>query len=200
MPHFKIESSLKGLVAGVDEVGRGPLAGPVLACALVFPTPPKQALASAIRDSKKLTEKARESLFAEIKVSGAVFALAAASVPEIARLNILWAAMLAMQRAVARLRLRPDHVLVDGHIAPAFHCPARCVIGGDDISLSIAAASIVAKVVRDRGMARLDRRWPGYGWATNAGYSTRFHLEALAAKGPTPHHRMSFAPLLKPLD
>jgi len=196
MPHLDIESSLQGLVAGVDEVGRGPLAGPVVAAALIFPTPPSAKLAALIDDSKKLSEKNRDAVFAALLATDAVIAVGAASVAEIARLNILWASMLAMQRALARLRLRPDWALIDGNRPPKTSCRVQCVVGGDGISLSIAAASIIAKVVRDRGMARLDRRWPGYGWASNAGYSTKLHLDALAGLGPTPHHRMGFAPLL----
>ena len=195
MPHLEIESSLDGLVAGVDEVGRGPLAGPVVAAALIFVTPPCAALAARIDDSKKLTEKCRDAVFAALFETDAVFAVGAASVAEIDRLNILGASLLAMQRALSRLKLCPDWVLVDGNRPPKIPHRVRCVVGGDGISLSIAAASIVAKVVRDRGMTRLDRRWPGYGWASNAGYGTRIHLDALAGLGPTPHHRMGFAPL-----
>lgn len=196
MPDYIIESSLPGLVAGVDEVGRGPLAGPVVAAALIFRTPPCPELAERIDDSKKLTGKSRDFVFAALHASDAVIAVAAASVAEIETLNILGASLLAMRRAVARLVLAPDWVLVDGNKAPEFACPSRCVVGGDTISLSIAAASIVAKVVRDRGMVRLDRRWPGYGWASNAGYPTKTHLSALTSLGPTPHHRMGYRPLM----
>jgi ribonuclease HII len=116
-------------------------------------------------------------------------------VPEIGRLNILRATYLAMQRAVARLRPAPDMILVDGNRAPDFDCAVRCVIGGDRVSLSIAAASVVAKVLRDRAMRRLAGRWPDYGWAANCGYPTRAHRAALAAFGATPHHRPGFAPV-----
>jgi len=177
MPNFEIEASLAGLIAGV------------------FRTPPCAELASQIDDSKKLSEKTRNQIFQALLATDAVIAVAAASVMEIARLNILHASLLAMTRAVSRLSMQPDWALIDGNRAPKLACKTHCVIGGDALSLSIAAASIVAKVVRDRGMARLDRRWPGYGWATNAGYSTKFHLSALSDLGPTPHHRMGFAPL-----
>jgi len=195
MPDLSLELSLSGLVAGLDEVGRGPLAGPVVAAAFIFVSPPCPKLAGQIDDSKKLTEKSRDAIFAALCASDAVFAVGAASVAEIARLNILWASLLAMQRAFARLRIRPDWALIDGNRAPKLDCRTHCVVGGDATSLSIAAASIIAKVVRDRGMARLDRRWPGYGWAANAGYGTKLHLAGLDGLGPTPHHRMGFAPL-----
>ena len=196
MPDLALERTLPGLVAGVDEVGRGPLAGPVVAAALIFPTAPCPVLAGRIDDSKKLSEKSRDALFAALYASDAVIAVAAASVAEIERLNILGASLLAMRRAVARLAVRPDWALVDGNRPPKLDCRVHCLVGGDATSLSIAAASIIAKVVRDRGMARLDRRWPGYGWADNAGYPTRSHVAALAELGATPHHRMGFRPLL----
>ncbi len=195
MPNLVLESSLPGLVAGVDEVGRGPLAGPVVAAAVIFPSPPGAMLLARIDDSKKLSAATREALFEALYASDAIIAVAAASVAEIEALNILGASLLAMSRAVARLRLRPDWALIDGNKAPRLDCPARCVVGGDAISLSIAAASIIAKTVRDRGMERLDRRWPGYLWAANAGYPTKAHVAALAQLGPTPHHRMGFGPL-----
>ena len=195
MPDLHLEQSLSGLVAGVDEVGRGPLCGPVVAAAVIFPAPPAADLAARIDDSKKLSEKSRDWLFARLMESDAIVAVAASSVAEIEALNILGASLLAMRRAVERLAMPPDWALIDGNKAPRLACPARCVVGGDAVSLSIAAASVVAKVVRDRGMARLDRRWPGYGWAANAGYPTAAHLAALAQLGPTPHHRMGFRPL-----
>jgi len=195
MPDFAFENSLFGLVAGVDEVGRGPLAGPVVAAALIFRSQPAPALAGRIDDSKKLSAKTRDAIFAALLTSDAIIAVAAASVAEIALLNIHHASLLAMRRAVARLSPPPDWALIDGNKAPKLDCKTHCVVGGDGLSLSIAAASIVAKVVRDRGMTRLDRRWPGYGWASNAGYSTKTHLAAITDLGPTPHHRMGFAPL-----
>ncbi len=145
-------------------------------------------------DSKKLTPAQRDTAYAALRRSTAEIAIAAASVAEIERLNILHAAMLAMSRAVARLPAAPDLALVDGNIAPpGLPCPVQCVVGGDGISLSIAAASIVAKVVRDRLMERLGRRYPGYFWHTNAGYATQAHRDALQALGPTRHHRVGFA-------
>jgi ribonuclease HII len=193
VPHFKLERAAGGRVAGVDEVGRGPLSGPVLAAAVVFPAGVPRKLASMLDDSKKLTADQRLAAFTALRASNAEIAIAAASVAEIERLNILHAAMLAMRRAVARLPAPPDLALVDGNVAPPLDCPVRCVVGGDGISLSIAAASIIAKVVRDRLMERLGLRYPGYSWDTNAGYATLAHRKALQALGPTRHHRASFA-------
>ncbi|HVC58975.1 MAG TPA: ribonuclease HII [Acetobacteraceae bacterium] len=194
MPNFALEKAAGGRVAGVDEVGRGPLAGPVVAAAVVFPAGVPRKLAALLDDSKQLTPHQRLAAFTALRESGrAEIAVAAASVAEIDRLNILRAALLAMCRAVARLPTPPDLALVDGNVPPALACPIRCVIGGDARCLSIAAASIVAKVVRDRAMARLALRWPGYGWETNAGYATEFHRAALLRLGPTRHHRPSFA-------
>jgi ribonuclease HII len=193
VPTFRLEKQAGGRVAGVDEVGRGPLAGPVLAAAVVFPTGVPRRLAALIDDSKKLTPEQRLAAFEAIRASGrAEIAVGAASVAEIARLNILRAALLAMCRAVARLPAAPDLALVDGNQPPALRCPVRCVVGGDALSLSIAAASIVAKVLRDRAMIRLAVRFPGYGWEENVGYSTRAHRAALRALGPTVHHRTDF--------
>ena len=194
MPNYALEKAAGGRVAGVDEVGRGPLAGPVVAAAVVFPTGVPRKLAGLLDDSKKLSAEQRMAAFVALRESGrAEIAVAAASVAEIDRLNILHAAMLAMCRAVARLPALPDLALVDGNVAPALTCPVRCVVGGDARCLSIAAASIVAKVVRDRAMARLAVRWPGYGWETNVGYATEFHRAALVRLGPTRHHRPAFA-------
>jgi ribonuclease HII len=193
MPDFVLERAAGGRVAGVDEVGRGPLAGPVLAAAVVFPRGVPAALAVLIDDSKALDAGRRTAAFAALAASGAAeIGVGAASVAEIARLNILGAALLAMRRAVERLPRQPDLALIDGNRAPALACPVRCVVGGDARSLSIAAASIVAKVLRDRAMARLAVRWPGYGWDANAGYATALHRATLAQRGPTPHHRAGF--------
>lgn len=190
MPDFTLERSSGGRVAGVDEVGRGPLAGPVVAAAVVFTQGVPDALAALIDDSKKLSERQRHIAFDALRAaSGVEIAVAAASTAEIERLNILHASLLAMRRAVLRLPAPPDLALVDGNRAPPLDCPVRCVVGGDAVSLSIAAASIVAKVIRDRGMVRLDARYPGYGWAANAGYPTAAHRAALVRLGPTPHHR-----------
>lgn len=175
-------------VAGIDEVGRGPLAGPVVAAAVVLLRP-----VPGIADSKKLTAARRRELAQRIAESAAV-GLAAASVAEIDRINILQATFLAMRRAVARLQVTPRRLLVDGNRAPVFDVETRCIIDGDALDPSIGAASIVAKVARDRLMARLALRYPAYGWERNAGYGTREHLSAMSLSGLSPHHRRSFAP------
>jgi ribonuclease HII len=149
-------------------------------------------LAGMLDDSKKLTVEQRLAAYVALRASPAEIAVGAASVTEIARLNILHAAMLAMRRAVARLPAAPDLALVDGNYPPKLSCPVRCVVGGDALCLSIAAASIVAKVVRDRAMARLGARFPGYGWHANAGYATALHRDALLRLGATRHHREAF--------
>ena len=193
MPDFSIESAHGGLVAGVDEAGRGPLAGPVVAAAVVFEGGVPDALALLLDDSKQLDPQQRATAYAALHASGAArIAVGAASVAEIGRINILRASLLAMARAVARLPTLPDLAIVDGNMPPTLACPVRCVVGGDGLSLSIAAASIVAKVTRDRAMARLARRCPGYGWDTNAGYATPPHRAALRALGVTRHHRAAF--------
>ena len=164
-----------------------------MAAALVFPDGVPRRLRPLIDDSKKLSAQARAEAAAALFACPAVeIGIGAASVAEIHRLNILHAAMLAMRRAVLRLRVLPDLALIDGNRAPDLPCPARCCIGGDAASLSIAAASIVAKVTRDRAMARLAARYPGYGWQENAGYGTAAHRAALLRHGPTPHHRARF--------
>nr|WP_294513972.1 ribonuclease HII [uncultured Rhodopila sp.] len=192
MPSLDMELAAGGRVAGVDEAGRGPLAGPVVAAAVVLraDTPPE--LAILLDDSKKLTADQRLAAFLALYASSAEIGVGAASVTEILRLNILHASMLAMRRAVSRLRIPPDLALVDGNYPPKLDCAVRCVVGGDALCLSIAAASIVAKVVRDRAMARLGVRFPGYGWHSNAGYATAVHREALQRLGPTRHHREAF--------
>ncbi len=193
MPDYRIESEHSGRVAGVDEVGRGPLAGPVVAAAVIFSAKPPRKLANLLDDSKKLTAEARLRAFLALRASGLVeIGIGAASVTEISRINILQATMLAMHRAVARLGPVPDMVLVDGNRPPPLSCPVRCIVGGDALCLSIAAASIVAKVVRDRAMTRLAARFPVYGWATNAGYGTEPHRAAIALHGPSRHHRPTF--------
>jgi ribonuclease HII len=193
MPDCTLEAQLGGRVAGVDEVGRGPLAGPVVAAAVVFKTRVPQQLAALLDDSKRLTAAQRVTAFVALQSWGmADISLGAASVAEIERINILQASLLAMRRAVARLPTPPDHALVDGNQRPALPCPVTCVVDGDAASLSIAAASIVAKVVRDRGMGRLARRFPAYGWEQNCGYGTAFHRAALMRWGATVHHRAGF--------
>ena len=192
-PDFSREAEHGGRVAGVDEAGRGPLAGPVVAAAVVFAAGVPDWLRPMLDDSKKLTPQARQAAFAALRASGAAeIGVGAASVQEIARLNILHAALLAMRRAVLRLPGLPDLALVDGNRAPALPCPALCCVGGDAASLSIAAASIVAKVVRDRAMRRLSARYPAYGWHENAGYGTAAHRAALLRVGACRHHRAAF--------
>ena len=192
-PHYKLERSNGGRVAGVDEAGRGPLAGPVVACAVVFRDGVPRRLRPLIDDSKALSAPARATAYAALlRCPGAEIGIGAASVAEILTLNILHAAMLAMRRAIHRLPSLPDLALIDGNCAPTLPCPAQCCIGGDATSLSIAAASIVAKVVRDRAMARLATRHPHYGWHENAGYGTRSHRAALLIHGATAHHRAAF--------
>lgn len=183
-------------IAGVDEAGRGPLAGPVFAAAVVLPRRIPSSLAGLLDDSKKLTPEERETAFAALlkaRQAGKVeIGVGAASVAEIVRLNILRAALLAMRRAVLRLPAIPDLALVDGDQPPLLECPVRCIIGGDASMPAISAASIVAKVLRDRAMTRLGARYPGYGWESNAGYATMDHRNALLRLGPTRHHRPTF--------
>lgn len=197
-PDFTLETG-QGRVAGVDEAGRGPLAGPVVAAAVVFLAPPPEMLAALIDDSKRLKAEQREAAFAAIRAAAregiAEIGVGAASAAEIGALNILRATHLAMARALRRLPGVPDLALVDGNAAPPLPCPVRCVVGGDALSLSIAAASVLAKVIRDRAMTRLDPRWPGYGFARHAGYPTAAHRAALARLGPSPHHRRGFGPV-----
>lgn len=179
------------VVAGLDEVGRGPLAGPVVAAAVVLLRP-----LEGLADSKTLSRLRRDKLNAALRRPGqALIGIGAASVTEIDALNILHATMLAMQRAVARLPEIPDLALVDGNRTPALPCAAKAVIGGDRSVPAIAAASIIAKVTRDRLMVRLDQRHPGYGWAKNAGYPTAEHRTALQNLGACHHHRQSFGPV-----
>ncbi len=196
MPDLSLEAAAGGVVAGVDEAGRGPWAGPVVAAAVILDT---GRVAPGIDDSKRLKRPRREELAAAIRAS-ALVGLGLASVAEIDALNILAATMLAMRRAVDDLPRQPDLALVDGNRAPELACSVTTVIKGDGLSLSIAAASIVAKVARDAMMAELDRACPGYGWQGNMGYGTAEHRAALDRLGPTPHHRCSFAPVRRALD
>ncbi len=187
------------LLAGVDEAGRGPLAGPVVAAAVILD--PERPI-PGLDDSKALTEAKREALYREIVEKALAWGVGRAEVEEIDCINILQATLLAMQRAVAVLDPAPDHALVDGNQCPTLACTVEYVIGGDAIVPAISAASIIAKVTRDREMVELDARYPGYGLAGHKGYSTKTHLEALQALGPSPIHRRSFAPvrrLLEPL-
>ena len=180
-----------GPVAGIDEVGRGPWAGPVVACAVVL-----RREIDGIADSKTLARLKREALAARLEAKGvADWALGVASVAEIDRLNIRQATFLAMRRAMARLTVRPVRALVDGRDAPDLGVPTGAVVGGDGKVAAIGAASIIAKVHRDALMAKLARRYPHYGWATNVGYGTAEHRAGLERFGVTAHHRRSFAPV-----
>ena len=178
------------LIAGVDEVGRGPLAGPVVACAVIMP--PDQRAIRGVDDSKKLTPRLRVDLARRIRDRAVSLAIGAASVREIDRLNIYHASTLAMRRALGRLRTAPDHVLVDGRAIRTLSVPHTAVVHGDARCFSIACASIIAKVTRDRLMCALADKYPGYRWERNAGYATRDHIDGLAARGITPHHRRTF--------
>ncbi|HZL59092.1 MAG TPA: ribonuclease HII [Stellaceae bacterium] len=200
MPDFALERECGGLVCGIDEAGRGPLAGPVVAAAVILVAASlPRGLRHCIDDSKKLDRAEREN-YAEQLWRCARIGIGAASVGEIDRINILQASLLAMRRALAALPAVPQLALIDGNIAPELPCPSRTVVGGDGLSLSIAAASIIAKVTRDRLMRQLAMRYRGYGWETNVGYGTEAHRAALLTLGPTPHHRRSFAPLQLALE
>lgn len=194
-PCFGAETALiarhGGLVAGIDEAGRGPLAGPVVAAAVILDL---DNIPEGIDDSKKLTPDARASLHAQLSQCAQI-AVGIAEVDRIDSLNILHATMWAMSAAISGLPERPASALVDGNRLPELPCPGEAVVNGDALSLSIAAASIVAKVTRDRLMVALAREYPGYGWERNKGYSTREHFEGIARLGVTVHHRRSFAPV-----
>jgi len=182
----------EGQVCGIDEVGRGPLAGPVVAAAVVLDSArPIDGLA----DSKTLSERRRELLFAEVCDKALAWSLGRAEVAEIDAINILQASLLAMQRAVSGLAVQPQHALVDGNRLPKLPCSGRAIVGGDAIEPCISAASIVAKVARDREMVALDERYPGYGFAQHKGYPTKRHLEALTQLGVSEIHRRTFGPV-----
>jgi ribonuclease HII len=181
-----------GLVCGVDEAGRGPLAGPVVAAAVILD--PARPIAG-LDDSKKLSERRRDQLALAIRAQALAWAVAEASVEEIDRLNILHATLLAMQRAVASLAVRPERALVDGNRCPRLDIPVEAVVKGDGKIAAIAAASILAKTVRDAGMRALDAAYPEYGFARHMGYPTEAHCRALQEHGPTPAHRKSFGPV-----
>jgi ribonuclease HII len=196
MPDFSLERACPAQpVAGIDEAGRGPWAGPVVAAAVILDerTLPS-GLASRIDDSKQMSAAARAEVFALLPLYGLI-GIGQASVAEIDQFNILKATFLAMARAVDRLPVKPAMALVDGNRAPALPCPVRNVVRGDSFSLSIAAASIVAKVTRDRLMTELAVRHPGYGWERNVGYGTAVHKQGLVRLGVTSHHRRSFRPI-----
>ena len=183
---------IASLIAGVDEVGRGPLVGAVVTAAVILdPAKPIVGLA----DSKKLSEKRRLALYDEIKEKALSWSLGRAEPEEIDQINILHATMLAMQRAVAGLSIMPDYVLIDGNRCPVLPMPSQAVIKGDSLVAEISAASIIAKVTRDREMAELDLLFPQYGFAQHKGYPTALHMEKLTQYGATPHHRRSFAPV-----
>ena len=191
MTSFIFEDLHAGVVAGVDEAGRGPWAGPVVAAAVILD---RANFPAGLNDSKQLTEAARARLHGEL-LACARHGIGMASVAEIDMINIHWATMLAMERAVAALGYAVDHVLVDGNRLPRWRHAATAIVKGDGKSSSIAAASIIAKVTRDRLMLALDAECPGYGWAANKGYGTAAHARGLAARGVTDHHRRSFAPV-----
>ena len=206
MPNFDIEKSLglNGLIAGFDEAGRGPWCGPVVAaCVCWSDLNIPEELANAINDSKKLTAKKREALFPKIMASNAIVGVGQASAEEIDELNILQASFLAMHRALEQVQAKGFKLvfgLIDGNRLPKWDIPCQAVIGGDGKSLSIGAASIVAKVTRDRMMADLAKEYPAYGWERNAGYGTAEHIAALKEYGPTIYHRKSYAPIKKILE
>ena len=183
-----------GPVCGVDEAGRGPWAGPVSAAAVILPENPRK-VPKGLDDSKKLTAKAREALEVEIKAKAVAWGVGFASVEEILELNILHATGLAMCRAIEALSVQPMFALVDGNYPFKLPCEVKTVVGGDGKSKSIAAASILAKVARDRLMVELDLRYPGYGFASHKGYHAPAHVEALKRLGPCPAHRSGFAPI-----
>ncbi len=185
-----------GLVAGVDEAGRGPLAGPVVAAAVILDDLRPIA---GLDDSKKLTALRREALFDEIRAKALCFAIAEASVEEIDQLNILQATLLAMRRAVMGLRLKPVRVLVDGNQLPRLDVPAEAIVKGDALVKSISAASILAKVHRDRWCDEVHTHFPHYGFSAHKGYGTAVHMEALRTHGACIHHRRSFAPVAQAL-
>ena len=196
-PSFERERALweagRRIVAGIDEAGRGPLAGPVVAAAVVFP--PQAKAIPGLRDSKVLSAAARQRIAGLVWQRAAAVAVGAASVREIDRLNIRRAAILAMRRALDRLHLTPDAVLVDGLPVPEIGCEHDAIVDGDARCTSIAAASVIAKTVRDRLMERLATHHERYGWDSNRGYGTEEHLMALDLYGATPHHRQSFFPV-----
>ena len=186
-----------GLVAGVDEAGRGPLAGPVVAGAVILD--PENPI-DGLNDSKRLTALRRELLYEEIREKALAWAVGHADVEEIDRINILQATMLAMKRAVEALQTVPDHALIDGNRCPDLCCPAQAIVTGDSRVAAISAASIMAKVTRDREMLSLDVIYPGYGLAQHKGYPSKAHIEALENLGVTPIHRRSYAPVRRVIE
>lgn len=203
MPDLSYENACntEGLVFGLDEAGRGPWCGPVVAACVCWPNGQvPEELAKAINDSKKLSAKKREQLFPKIMNSNAIVGIGEASAKEIDEINILQASFLAMKRALDSVKEKgyvPAFALIDGNKLPKWDIPMQAIIGGDAKSLSIAAASIVAKVTRDRIMQELAKDYPQYGWDKNAGYGTKTHIEALEKYGITPHHRKTYAPIAR---
>ena len=197
MPDYSIEQELHAqgftCVCGVDEAGRGPLCGPVFAAACILPD---GLYIEGLNDSKKLTEKKREKLFDIIKKEAVAYSIASADVEEINEMNILEADLLAMRRAIDGLGVKADFAIIDGNIARDFQIPARAVVKGDSKSMSIAAASVLAKVARDRLCLELDREYPQYGIAKHKGYGTKEHMDALRKYGPSPIHRKKFVRFL----
>jgi ribonuclease HII len=189
----ELRATVGPMIAGVDEVGRGPLAGPVVACAVIMP--PNVRAIPGVDDSKRLTARERLRLAPLIRRRAIALALGAASAREIDRVNIYHATTLAIRRALARLAAAPDHIVLDGRAIRSLGVPHTAIVGGDARCYSIACASIIAKVTRDRVMKALAKRYPTYGWERNVGYSTAKHLAGLAASGATPHHRRSFVPV-----
>ncbi len=193
-PDFQFETLAPDPVCGIDEAGRGPWAGPVVAAAVVLAP---NSIPHGLNDSKKLTAKRREALFDQIRETAQV-GVGITDVAEIDQINILQATYLAMRRAISDLPVTPAHALIDGNrLPPDLPCPAEAIVKGDSRSLSIAAASIIAKVTRDRIMVALSQQFPGYGWERNAGYGVKAHSDALKRLGVTPHHRVSFKPIHK---
>jgi len=192
-PDFSTEANHRGIVAGIDEAGRGPWAGPVVAAIVILD---KACLPHGVHDSKQLSKPKREMLY-DIICAQALTGVGICSVEEVDRHNVLGATKLAMQRAYAAISVKPDIALVDGNQLPDLPCDMDAIIDGDALCMSIAAASIIAKVTRDRMMVALAEEFPGYGWERNAGYGTREHQDGLARLGVTAHHRRSFAPIRK---
>jgi len=206
MPDFKFEDGYRGVVVGLDEAGRGPWVGPVVAGAAVFINRDVNPyLLQHLNDSKKLSKKRREELFERIKQEAEkgcmCYGIGQASAEEIDEMNILQASFLAMSRALEKLDIKPDMALIDGNRLPKkFSCPCQCVVKGDSLSYSIAAASIVAKVYRDHLMEDMALKYPGYGFEKNAGYGTKDHIEGLQKYGITPEHRKSYQPIKEICD
>ncbi|MBV0899273.1 MAG: ribonuclease HII [Wolbachia endosymbiont of Fragariocoptes setiger] len=188
-PNFELENKLFGIIAGVDEVGRGSLAGPVISAAVIFTN--RSIIINGINDSKKLTPKRRQILYNEI-TSVAKFAIGSASVEEINLYNILESTKFSMKRALINLDLELDYVLIDGNQAPYVKWPVKTIIKGDNLSISIAAASIIAKVYRDKIMDNLHKEYPHYDWNHNKGYGTKKHIDAIKLHGITKYHRKNF--------